>query len=282
MNDASPELVRAARILARSRSLLVLTGAGISAESGVPTYRGPGGLYERDPSLLSRLTAEGFRREPRAVWEHVDEIRRVVAGVSPNRAHEVLARWEREGRFEKFLIATQNVDGLHQAAGSDRVAELHGSVWKLSRPRPPDSDPEDLSAWFRSEDPEASIRRWSEDDGGIVTEDREVPFRAIPPSPEPGLRPHVVLFDEMYGNRLLWTEWFVDRGVDAALVVGCSGGVTVLYSLLGRLRARNPDAKIVNVNPHEDCLDVEHVFVRAGAGEALAALDAALAGGVDA
>ena len=277
MRDSNSTLIDAAEALRRARSLLVLTGAGISAESGIPTYRGSGGVYAVDPSLMDTLSAAGFAARPEDVWDYVDGLRRTVAEARPNRAHEVLAGWEREGRFDRFLIATQNVDGLHQAAGSDRVTEMHGSIWRLSAPREAqEEEPEDLSEFFRAGDREALLRKWSRDNERMVWENREVPFRDIPPSPEPGVRPDVVLFGELYENRLLWVEHFIDRGVDAVLVIGCSGSVHVLFALLHRVLAVNPRATIVNVNPEEDCVESDHIFVRQAAGDALAALDETL------
>jgi NAD-dependent deacetylase len=269
-------LDRAAALLRGARSLLVLTGAGISAESGIRTYRGPGGVYEEDPSLPGTVSAAGLSERPDDVWRYVDGIRQQVAATGPNAAHGVLAEWESELRFERFLIATQNVDGLHQAAGSDRVSELHGSIWRFSAPRPEEPEPEELAAFFDEDDHEETLRKWSIENEGVVWENREVPFPSIPPSTEPGVRPDVVLFGEQYGNRLLWVEYFIRQGVDAVLVVGCSGGVSVLFHLLDRVRAENPAAAIVNVNPHEDCIPGEHQYVAAPATEGLAALDALL------
>jgi NAD-dependent SIR2 family protein deacetylase len=161
------------------------------------------------------------------------------------------------------------------------VSELHGSLWRLSVPREDgeDAGADDLSAFFAGGGREELLRQWSRENERTVWENREVPFPAIPPSPEPGLRPDVVLFGEEYGNRLLWVEHFIDQGVDAVLVVGCSGGVYVLFDLLRRVRTVNPAAAVINVNPHEDCLEGEHLFVRAAAAPALSALRAALPAG---
>jgi NAD-dependent deacetylase len=272
MSSSDDQLNQAALSLKSAQSLLVLTGSGISAESGIRTYRGPGGVYETDPSLPGILQADSLRDRPNDVWAYVDSVRQTVADAEPNAAHRVLAEWELEGRFSRFLIATQNVDGLHQSAGSDRVSELHGSIWRFSVPRAEEAEPEDLSAFFSGSDREKILRQWSFENERVVRENREVPFASIPPSSEPGLRTDVVLFGEDYGNRLLWVKHFIDQKVDAALVVGCSGGVYVLFSLLDQVRARNPSAVIVNVNPHEDCVEGEHIFISAPAGEALSAL----------
>ncbi|MDD5762111.1 MAG: NAD-dependent deacylase [bacterium] len=110
------------------RSLCVLTGAGVSAESGVPTFRGPEGLWkQRDP--MSLATPEAFAEDPKEVWEWYQWRRGKIRGCAPNAGHAALAAVE-AGKPD-FLLVTQNVDGLHQAAGSRRVAEIHGSIWAV-------------------------------------------------------------------------------------------------------------------------------------------------------
>src|SRR5512143_2698381 len=106
----------------------VLTGAGVSAASGVPTFRGPGGLWRSfRPEDLA--TPEAFARDPQLVWEWYDWRRSLIARCEPNRAHAVLAAWSR--RFPLFTLITQNVDGLHEKAGTEHVMRLHGSIWHL-------------------------------------------------------------------------------------------------------------------------------------------------------
>jgi NAD-dependent SIR2 family protein deacetylase len=318
----SESLSRAADVLARAQSVLVITGAGISAESGLPTYRGPGGLYEKDPEMPQAISAEGLACNPVAVWKYIDQFRVRAAAVEPNAAHRVLARWERDGRFARFLIATQNIDGLHQAAGSDRVSELHGSLWRMSRPRarggmdsadPSDdaegldyvdevdcvdevhdvedtgdvdytNDPDfsrDVDAMLAGGDREPILRRWSLENSRDVWEDRETPFRAIPPHNDPEVRPDVVFFGEEYGNRLLWVKHFIRGGVDAVVVIGCSGGVCLLDWVLRDCRVVNPRCAIVNINAYEDPIGLahSHMHLALPASVALAALDEALGGG---
>ncbi|MBP2673680.1 MAG: NAD-dependent deacetylase [Deltaproteobacteria bacterium] len=109
-----------------SRSLCVLTGAGVSAESGVPTFRGEGGLWKgRDP--VSLATPGAFAEDPGGVWEWYQWRRGKIRGCAPNPGHLSLAAVEREK--PDFLLVTQNVDGLHRAAGSRRMVEIHGNIW---------------------------------------------------------------------------------------------------------------------------------------------------------
>ena len=107
--------------------ITVLTGAGVSAASGVPTFRGEEGLWRRfRPEDLA--TADAFRRDPRLVWEWYAWRRENVAACRPNAAHEVLARWSRE---RGCTVVTQNVDDLHLRAGTEGLVRLHGSLWEL-------------------------------------------------------------------------------------------------------------------------------------------------------
>ncbi|HEX6737699.1 MAG TPA: Sir2 family NAD-dependent protein deacetylase, partial [Vicinamibacteria bacterium] len=110
-----------------AQRVLVLTGAGVSAESGVPTFRGPEGLWGAfRPEDLA--TAEAFARDAQLVWQWYDWRRQLIAPLAPNRAHEAIAALEREA--PDFLLATQNVDGLHRRAGSREPLELHGNLFR--------------------------------------------------------------------------------------------------------------------------------------------------------
>jgi NAD-dependent deacetylase len=128
MSSESDARHLAGRLRTASR-LTVLTGAGVSAASGIPTFRGPDGLWKtfRAEELA---TPEAFARDPRLVWEWYDWRRQAIARAAPNQAHRVLAAWSR--RFPAFNLVTQNVDGLHERAGTDRVVAYHGSIWDLS------------------------------------------------------------------------------------------------------------------------------------------------------
>ena len=113
----------------QATNVLVLTGAGVSAESGVPTFRGGGNtaVWKGKPFDVLSLS-EMIKRDLPAVWEWFNYRRGVLEGLEPNPAHHAIARWQ--DRFTKFALVTQNVDGLHQAARSREVIELHGNVWR--------------------------------------------------------------------------------------------------------------------------------------------------------
>jgi NAD-dependent deacetylase len=122
------DLRRAARLVAGAEHIAVLTGAGVSAESGIPTFRGPGGLWRgRDP--MSLATPGAFAADPGLVWEFYNWRRDLVARVEPNAAHLALAEMAR--RVPRLTLITQNVDRLHQRAGSRDVVELHGNLCEV-------------------------------------------------------------------------------------------------------------------------------------------------------
>ena len=110
-----------------------MTGAGVSAASGIPTFRGENGLW-RKVHAETLATPEAFERDPKLVWEWYDWRRGMIRSAEPNAAHDVLARWttSRDG----FTLITQNVDGLHERAGAERLVRLHGSIWHVRCFRP--------------------------------------------------------------------------------------------------------------------------------------------------
>lgn len=136
VRSMSDLLSTVAEALARSRRLLFVTGAGISADSGLPTYRGVGGLYDaREPDeglpIEEILSGPTFRREPALCWRHLARIEAACRGARPNDAHLAIAALERD---REVVVLTQNVDGLHRAAGSTDVIEVHGDLHRLRCP----------------------------------------------------------------------------------------------------------------------------------------------------
>lgn len=122
MPEAARDAVRSADRIA------VLTGAGVSAESGIPTFRSNGGFW-RSKRFQDLATPEGFARDPKGVWEWYEERRRGIAAARPNAGHDALVKLEE--RAAEFTLITQNVDGLHDAAGSKNVIKLHGDIWMV-------------------------------------------------------------------------------------------------------------------------------------------------------
>lgn len=275
------DIARCATALREASGLLVITGAGISVESGLPTYRGSSGLYAQNPELPEVLSAEGLANEPNKLWAHLDTLRIRAAAAQPNPAHQILAQWEEESRFDRFLIATQNIDGLHQKAGSERVTELHGSVWQLARPRTADYTEDDQFSddardFMSSRNRETVLQRWSEENNQTIWEDRDVPFKSIPPSRNPEVRPNVLFFNESYGTRLVWVEDFIQKAPDVVLVIGCSGQVVILDRLLRYSLEANSACAIININKHEDCISQPHIYLPLSAVAAMEAIHSIL------
>lgn len=228
----SDNIARARALLEDAAQVVVLTGAGVSAESGVPTFRGAGGLWKQfRPEDLA--TPEAFARDPRLVWEWYAWRRTLVAECAPNAAHRALAEWAL--RRGTVTIVTQNVDGLHSRAARDAAGsgdpspavpvEVHGSLLRdrcsacdaRSEPRPVDATSL------------ATLPRCNQC-GGM-------------------LRPDVVWFGEMLDEAVLATADAAAANADVCLVVGTSALVHPAASLPLRTRARG--GVVIEVNPEE-------------------------------
>jgi len=193
-----------------------LTGAGISAESGVPTFRSQGGFWESE-SVEDLATPAGFRRDPGRVWKWYDARRRQVAACAPNDGHLALARYEE--RHPDFTLVTQNVDGLHRLAGSRNVVALHGDLFRVRCTRE-----------------------------GTAREDRRIPLPQIPPRCECGalLRPDVVWFGEPLPESEMAAAERAARSADLFFVIGTSA---LVYPAAGLpLLARERGAYLVELN----------------------------------
>ena len=134
MNNNSEAIAQIAALLKNCKSILFITGAGISADSGLPTYRGIGGLYddkitEEGIPVEMALSGEMLERRPEITWKYLSEIEKNCRNAKFNRGHEVIA--EMEKRFERVWVLTQNIDGFHHAAGSHNVIDIHGDIHKL-------------------------------------------------------------------------------------------------------------------------------------------------------
>lgn len=233
---------RVARAVTGATRILALTGAGISAESGIPTFRGKHGWWrQEDPTRLA--TPDAFDRDPGHVWEWYEYRRGLVAGAEPNAAHRSLAEWE-TGR--ELLVATQNVDDLHERAGSGNVAHIHGSIWRVR-----------CQGCGREHD------------------DHTHPLPVLPPRCDRcgGLvRPAVVWFGEMLPPEpLRRVESFIAGGVDVALVIGTEA--TFPYIRTFAAAARRAGGLLVEVNPSQTVLsDRVDVRLEGAAGAVLPAL----------
>jgi NAD-dependent deacetylase len=202
--------------LTTAQRVVVLTGAGVSAESGVPTFRGEDGLW-RQYRAVDLATPEAFARDPGLVWEFYNWRRELLAPLRPNPAHQALVELER--RIPQFTLITQNIDGLHQQAGSRHMVELHGNIW-----------------WVRCTACQT------------LSEDRRVPLPALPACPACGglLRPHVVWFGELLEPAVVEEAYAAINQCQLMLVIGTSALVHPAASM--GLHARRQGAFVAEIN----------------------------------
>ncbi len=241
-----------------AKRVLCITGAGMSAESGLPTFRGPGGLYEEIATadgiaIEDVLSAAMMQRDPALCWKYILQIERACCGALPNRGHLAIAELERH--VEQVWVLTQNVDGLHRAAGSTRVIDIHGDVRRLlctcAR-----------CGWDRETD--------SYDD------------LAVPPyCPvcNAVVRPDVVLFGEMLPlAKVSLLREQLQLGFDVVLSIGTTSVFPYIAEPV--VLARRRGALTVEINPASTQVSrLVDIKLSCGAGEALAAVVKELAGG---
>ncbi|MBI4747848.1 MAG: NAD-dependent deacylase [Acidobacteria bacterium] len=212
---------RARTYLQPAKRVAILTGAGISAESGVPTFRGGGNTAVwRGLPAMTLSSSDLLEDNPKLVWEWFEYRRGLIAPLQPNPAHYALAAWEKH--FPEFLLITQNVDGLHQKAGSTKLVELHGNIWR---------------------------GRCAQT--GDVFELPETPLPELPPRGPQGqvLRPDVVLFGEYLPPGAFEKAEQAAANCDVFLVVGTSAVVYPAAQL--PMIALSYGAKVIEVNPEE-------------------------------
>lgn len=237
----------AADLLRHATRVTILTGAGVSAASGIPTFRGADGLWKK-VRAETLATPEAFANDPKLVWEWYDWRRGMIRAAEPNAAHRVLARWMRQR--PSVTLITQNVDGLHERAGSESLIRLHGSIWH--------------------------VRCWNACAGGADDWLEEaVPLPTLPPRcPHCGglTRPSVVWFGEALDPAVL------DRATRAAVtcdVFFTVGTSAVVYPAAGLVPyAKRAGATVVEINPEATGVsDAADVMIRQPAHEALQQID---------
>jgi len=240
MNVRPEDIERVRDRLQQAQSVFVITGAGVSAESGVPTFRSPGGVWNRiDPMKVA--TPEAFAADPEMVWEFYDRRRVHLMKCVPNSGHYSLARLEKSKPH--MLLLTQNVDDLHEQAGSERTIHIHGSIWQVRCTR-----------------------------DGNVTIHREAPLSEIPPHCTCGalLRPNVVWFGETISpiHTALVDRFLEQHPPEVTLVVGTEA--TFGYILSWALESRRRNGMLVEINPgHTELSSSAHVCLRGPSGQIL-------------
>jgi NAD-dependent deacetylase len=228
-----------ATLLKQADTTVALTGAGISVESGIPAFRGAQGLWERyDP--IEYASIEAFRADPGKVWLMLQEMDELVMSAQPNPAHQALARLEKQGCLAS--VVTQNIDGLHQAAGSRHVVEFHGSGRQL---------------------------RCQE--CGHLARRSELMIEKLPPRCGCGglIRPNVVFFGEPIPERAAMTAFALSSSCQVMLVVGTSAIVAPASQL--PVLAKQAGAKVVEINlePSPLSRDVSDYLFEASASQVL-------------
>jgi NAD-dependent protein deacetylase/lipoamidase len=213
----------------------VITGAGISAESGIPTFRGKDGYWRNlDPMTLA--TPEAFARDPQLVWKWYRERRAKIRAAQPNAAHQAIARLATES--DEFLLVTQNVDDLHARAGlsEEKMVQIHGDIFQTRCSR----------CGFERDPP-------SSDSGVAGEEEQEQEQEKVPRCPECGafMRPGVVWFGEQLDLAKIETvENYLGQGpCDLVLVIGTTALFGYIVDWATRSRGRN--GQLIEVNPDE-------------------------------
>ncbi len=222
--DPKSEVVKVVRAAKR---IAVLTGAGVSAESGIPTFRANGGFWMQY-RVEDLATPQGFRRDPKFVWQWYEDRRRGIAAAVPNAGHYALASMER--RAEEFTLITQNVDGLHDVAGSRNVVKLHGDIWSVR-----------------------CLQCGEEREERAELDD-------LPPRCACGgmLRPGVVWFGEILPDGVMERAEAAVRRADVFVVAGTSAQVYPAAGLIPLALDRG--ARVVEVNPEATAFSGEVTY----------------------
>ena len=242
-------------VLRNAESVLFITGAGMSADSGLPTYRGVGGLYDDAKTddgvaIEDALSGTMFDVRPDLTWKHILEIEKACRDALPNAGHYALAAWE--ARFDRVCVFTQNVDGLHREAGSSHVIDIHGDTRDLFCPS---------CGW--------------ED---IVDDYAHLDTLPRCPKCSAVIRPRVVLFGEMLDlAKISDLESQLAQGFDVVFSIGTSA--LFPYIVRPMVDAAQQGIPTVEINPQAtDVSQLATYKVRAGAADALTALAAQLEG----
>lgn len=221
------------------KRVLFFTGAGMSAESGVPTYRGEGGIWHKY-NYQDYACQPAFDRAPENVWEFHNKRREMVGECKPHAGHEIIAQLEQE--LDEVVIVTQNIDGMHQRAGSKEVYELHGSLWRVRC-----------------------------DVCGVVEENLDVPITELKHSCGNYWRPDIVWFGDMLNSEVIDIAIGKIKHTDLLISIGTSAVVYPAAEM--PYYAKDNDATLIEINPQETPLSsIYDIHMRGSASEMLAKL----------
>lgn len=251
------DLTRAAELLRASNKAVALTGAGISVASGIPDFRSPEGIWHSfDP--MEYATIEAFITHPEKVWQMFIAVSRLVRQASPNAAHQALAAFEQAGRLQ--AVITQNIDGLHQVAGSHNVIELHGTGRVLACPECGYTEPTP--------------------DTGLQDEPVACPRVATVPGSHRVyrfLKPSVVLFGEELPRNAFQEFIHWQNSLDLLLIVGTSADVYPAAALPSAVKALGAHIIEINLEPTR-ISGIADAFLQGRAEDVLPALQAKVLG----
>jgi NAD-dependent deacetylase len=218
-NEVEQKLKAVATELHQAKRVLFITGAGISADSGLPTYRGVGGLYNTETTeegypIEQCLSASMFRVRPDITWKYMLRIAEAVIQCQPNPAHKIIAQWEKDfaNRGGKVVVFTQNIDGYHRLAGSENVLEIHGNLGKLFCTK---------CTW------ETSVDLGADNCPSLAERLKEYGQDTVPRCPkcQAVIRPRIVMFEEMLPRPVLTQfaeEFGGGNGFDMVFSIGTS------------------------------------------------------------
>ncbi|MEM1009666.1 MAG: NAD-dependent deacylase, partial [Myxococcota bacterium] len=226
----------------RAKRVMFFTGAGMSAASGVPTYRGKGGIW-KEYDHQEYACQEAFERAPQRVWSFHEKRRALVASCAPNPGHDAIAAFQKAASNQEVFVATQNIDGLHQRAGlSHNIVELHGSLWRVRV-----------------------------DTLDLVEENFDVPMRSYQHDSGAYWRPDITWFgDALHEGRMEQAQDWAEQS-DVFVCVGTSG--IVYPAAFVPLFAERAGAFMVEINPESSDLSIHcHLCLRGSAAEVLPAL----------
>ncbi|CAG9794946.1 unnamed protein product [Diatraea saccharalis] len=252
----SSDMVKFKDTLKSAKNIVFLSGAGISAESGIPTFRGAGGLW-RKYQASSLATPGAFKNSPSLVWEFYHYRREVAAKAQPNAGHIAIANYEKKYGSEKSItVITQNVDGLHARAGTKKLIELHGNLYKTRCIKCKE-------VLENTESPicEALANRGAPDENIIGS---DIPIKSLPHCKKPGcgslLRPHIIWFGESLEPEVLEKASTEMEQCDVCIVVGTSSVVYPAAMFAPQAAARGAIVAEFNVEPTPATTEFHYYF----------------------
>jgi len=224
--------------------VLFITGAGVSKDSGIPTFRGEDGYYlAREP-----ISIEKYRTEPDKVWQEIAERREIIGQAKANRIHNLLVEIEKCKKDDFYLI-TQNIDNLHRVAGSERLLEIHGNIWQLKEEESTVIDEylENLQnnkyEYLGYTKLEYLTMLSNHDFCRVITQDQGDHSCPI------GYRPNITFLGESLTERVLPLNELLKERIDHIIILGSSLTISTAPMIVIQIKYRYPEVKVLNIDP---------------------------------